>query len=340
MSSDLHCLHKHPCGGIFCGRHTLYFSTAKNITSINNKISLESLNYDKSRKQIVCTGYSPESGFSGLLIFNGNHTERDEIKESSFSPIQLYQYENTYLMNSAQVLSDGQSYLTELGFYDTNQKKIIKTVRIPGGVEYISGNGPKAYVSSYQFPNKGQDSILKKSNIYEFDLVTKEYRKIFSEDQDYVPFSVEYHDGYLYGVYQSALNVPKDAPQNLFVKIDLKTGNIVKKVQLSEYARDLVFSADGNYAYVTHFYGLFQDITMKNPITRIDLHTFEAKDYPGDYRAVSILEQNGKLCIGDDLTSKLTVLNEQTLEVEKTIQLDIAPIFLANESRSGKEHVQ
>lgn len=336
------------------GNNVLFFSDTHNVgvldlnqekvSLLKNEIFLQSLNFDRNRKQIVAPGYSPDSNFAGLLYFDGEKKEKIDIvhQEKGFAPIRLYQYENTYLMNSAQALMDGPLQITELGFYDTKENKMVKKIRIPGIVQDISGNGSKAYVSSYNFPGDGTEKgVRNKSNIYEIDLVTKEFRKVFKEDQDYVPFEIEYQNGYLYGVYQSALNVPKDAPQNLFVKIDLKTGEIVQKIQLSDNARDLVFSADGKYAFVTHFYALFnKDIKIANPLTRIDLSTFNITDIRGDYRAVSILEQNGKIYIGDDLAHKLTVINEHSLKVEKTIQLEISPIYLANETHSGNQHVQ
>lgn len=308
---------------------------------ISNKIFLQSLNYDKNLKQVVAPGYSPDSNFSGLIYLENNKITKADLKQPGFAPIQLYQYRNMYIMNSAQVLKEGLLDNTELVFYDTSKNQIVKKIRIPGIVKDVSGNGSKAYVSSYQFPDESKYGVSKKSNIYEFDLETLQYRKILPQDQDYVPFRIEYHDGYLYGVYQDIINTPKDAPQNKLVKIDLKTGEILKSIQLSDNSRDLIFTQDGKYAIVTHFYALFnRDILIKDPLTIVDLQTYESKELAGDYRAASIINQNGKIYIGDDLNKKITVLDEKSLKQDKVISMDIAPLYLANETKSGKQHGQ
>lgn len=315
-----------------------------NVTVISNKTFLQSINFDKQKNLIVAPGYSPEAGFAGLIYFNEDHQNKEKIagKNQGFAPIRLYQYQNFYLMNSAEVLSENGITITNLGLYDTSTKKIIEEFKVPGMVKAITGNGTKAYLSSYTFPgDEYSKGTKKKSNIYEIDLVKRQVRKIFPEDQDYAPFELQVYNGYLYGVYQSAKNVPENAPQNLLVKIDLNSGQIIQKVQLNDYARDLAFSKDGRYAYVTHIYALFnQSITIDKPLTQVDLKTFKTKEIEGNYRAISIVEHDGKLLIGDDLDSSLTIVDEQTLKVEKKIPLKIKPLYLADQNKSGNQHVQ
>lgn len=306
------------------------------VSYIENRITLECLQFDKNQKQLVATAYSPESRFDGFVYFDVSGKGREDVNfvkrfDKPFAPVYWYQYENIYLMNSAIALGDGVGSVTELGFFDTKERKMIKTFQVPGIVQDITGNGPKAYVTSYNNPEEAQ----KRSNIYEVDLITKEFRKVFAEDQDYVPLEIGYQHGFLYGVYQYVKDlIPKDGPQNLFVKIDPKTGEIVQKLQLSENARDLAFSSDGKYAFVTHY---AQDQSkLAHPLTRIDLDTFKATDIPGDYRPISMLEHNGKLYIGDSFSKCLLVVNEQSLQVEKTIPLPIFPIYLVNENGRSK----
>ncbi|MGG2094638.1 hypothetical protein AB1283_18900 [Bacillus sp. S13(2024)] len=84
-------------------KNKLFFSDAHNLgildlnqddlSLVKNKIFLQSLNYDKKKKQIVVPGYSPDSNFAGLLYFNGDKTEEVNFlnQEKGFAPIQLYQ---------------------------------------------------------------------------------------------------------------------------------------------------------------------------------------------------------------------------------------------------------
>lgn len=80
--------------------------------------------------------------------------------------------------------------------------------------------------------------------------------------------------------------------------------------------------------------------TIDKPLSQVNLKTFETKSIRGDFRVISIVEHNGKLYLGDEINSSITVLDEQTLKVEKKVPLQIRPIYIADENRSGNQHVQ
>lgn len=328
------------------GPNYLYMSDLRNIGVLDlsqqkvsiykSSVFLQSMTYDKERKRIVAPGYSPEQKFAGLMLFEGGKSKQLDLEDEGFGPVHIYQHENLYVMDSARVQTEGPLQAKEIIIYDIDKNTTVKKFMIPGQIKAIAGSGTKVYVSAYYYPYFKELQGGYKSNIYEIDLETQNMRPIFPKDQLVVPFQIGLHNGQLYGVYNRVDNIPPDAPQNLFVKIDPKSGEVLQKVKLTDNARDLVFSADGNYAFVSHFYMLAnQDVKIDNPVSRVDLQTFGVKKLEGDYRAAAILEHQGKIYLGSDLQPELTVLDESTLQVEKTLQVEMLPVYLANESKSG-----
>lgn len=294
---------------------------------VKNSIFIQSLNYDKEKKRIVAPGYSPEQKFLGLLYVEG--TDLKKQSTSPFSPIHLYQFGTKYVMDSAQALKDGKIDITQIGVYDSNSDRMIKLLQVPGIVKDITGHESKAYISSYHSPGDAEYAgVPPKSNIYELDLDSHELRPIFKTDQQWVPFRLLFHDGYLYGVYQSARHVPKDAPQNILAKINPKTGTIEKTVQLSEFAKDLVVSTDGKSIFVTHFYELGSRVPIQNPLSKIDISTFQVDVLTDRFRAASLASHDYKLYVGSDLDSQLTVVDEKTFKVEKTINTKMPALYI------------
>ncbi|GIM45584.1 hypothetical protein DNHGIG_11330 [Collibacillus ludicampi] len=236
-------------------------------------------------------------------------------------------------MDSAQILHDENMQVTALGFYDVQAQNIVSTIHIPGVVQDITGSGNKAFVSSYYPPQVAIEDKLpeKKSNIYEVDLDTKAIRPIFKEDQKYVPLRIISGGPYIYGIFQgeSADFLPKDAPKNILVKIDPKTGTLLNQVKLLPYAKDLVLSSDGRNIFVTHFEKLASATPISVPISRVSTETFDVKEVTGNFRACSIVSMNGKIYVGDELNQQLTVIDEQTLRIEKTIPVKLSAIYLS-----------
>lgn len=294
---------------------------------INNPIFIQSLNYDKEKKRIVAPGYSPEQIFLGLLYVEG--TDLKKRSTSPFSPIHLYQYGRTYVMDSAQELKDGKMDITQIGVYDSSSERMIKLLQVPGIVKDITGFGTKAYLSSYLSPESAKIAgVPPKSNIYELDLHTYELRPVFHQDQKWIPFRLLFHDGYLYGLYQSANNVPIGAPQNQLVKMDPQKGTIEKTVQLSEFAKDMTLSTDGKSIFVIHYDQWGSKSPPSKPLTKVDLSTFQIKELTDPIRAVSLVSLDGKLYVGSDLDGKITVIDEKMFQVEKTIHAEIPAMYM------------
>ncbi|MFC4767623.1 YncE family protein [Effusibacillus consociatus] len=316
--------------------NVLYISDGHNLQEIDvdtndqkvikNTIFIQSLNYDKDKKKIVAPGYSP-GDFWGLLYVEG--TDLKKQSTLPFSPIHLYQFGTKYVMDSAQALNDGKIHTTQVGLYDSNSDRMIKLFQVPGIVKDIAGYESKAYISSYHSQENAQFAgVSPKSNIYELDLNSNELRPIFKNDQKWVPFKLLFQDGYLYGVYQSGRNVPKDATQNILAKINPKTGTIEKTVQLSKFAKDLVLSTDGKSIFVTHFDEWGSQETIQNPLSKIDLSTFQVDVLSDNLRAASIVSNENKLYVGSDLDGKITVVDEKTFKVEKTINTKIPAMYI------------
>ncbi|GIM44688.1 hypothetical protein DNHGIG_02370 [Collibacillus ludicampi] len=294
---------------------------------INNSIFIQSLNYDKEKKRIVAPGYSPEEKFLGLLFVEG--TDLKKKSTSPFAPIHLYQYGNTYVMDSAQVLKDGKIDITQIGVYNSSTESMIKLLQVPGIVKDIIGFGSKAYISSYLSPESTQnEGVPPKSNIYELDLHSYKLRPIFHQDQKFVPFRLLFHDGYLYGVYQSANNVPIEAPQNQLIKIDPQKGVIEKTVQLPIFAKDMTLSSDGKSIFVTHFDQWGSQDLLEKPLSKVDLSTFQVDELTYPIRAVSLVSLNGKLYVGNSIDRNIVVIDEKTFKVEKTIQAEIPAMYM------------
>lgn len=297
---------------------------------VENNIFLQSISYDNLKKEIVGGGLSPESNFVGLIYFTHNETHKKDTTRP-FIPIHIYQYKNLYLMDSAQALKDGNMDATSLGFYDTNTNKIISTIQVPGIVKDITGDGSKAYVTSYLSPGSAKlEGVTQKSNIYEIDMENKIVHPLYKTDQKWVPFKLLAYHGYLYGVFQSAQNVPYEAPQDILVKININNGNIIKEVKLSKYAKDLVLSTDGNSIFVSHFEGLGSKIEIKTPLSCIDLATFKVTEIQDNFRVSCLTTLNGKLYVGDEMNNLLTVIDEKSHKVNNIIKLKIPAIYITN----------
>lgn len=330
-------------------QNLLYLSDAKNVGVLdldqqqvkimeNDSIFIQSLNYDKERKRIVAPGYIPGAKFAGLLLFDGEKSKEFDLEDEGFAPVHFFQHGDYYVMDSARVLSEGPYMVTETIIYDIQQNTAVKKFMIPGQVKDIVGAGETVYVSSYYYPKSNELQGKYKSNIYEINLRTKEMRKVFQQDQISVPFKLVVRNGGLYGVYHSATNIPPEAPQDLFVKIDPEKGEVVQKVKLAPHAKDVVISADGKHAYVSHFYMWSnQEVSIEDPLSQVDLQSFEAKKIQGNYRAASLLEQKGKIYVGSDLRPEITVLDEQSVQVEKTLEVELRPLYMANENKSGTQ---
>lgn len=308
---------------------------------VRNKVFLQSIQFDQQTGDVLAPGYARNPAFVGLITVNGTDKKEVSIKDQGFGPIRLYQHEKTLLMNSAQVQKVGDADATELAFFNRDTGKLDNKQKIKGIVQSITGEGSTAYLAAQHFPGKDSSAPVKHSNIYAVDMNSKSLRPIFSEDQQFVPLELGMKNGKLYGVYETYSNAAVSSPQDQFVLLDPTTGETKKKVDLNPYARDLSFSADGKYAYIAHNYAMFNpEVKVKAPITRINLETFAVSTLSGDFRAATMVEWNNKLYVGDELKKQITVINEDTFQIEKTIPLEIPPIYLASKTEAGNQHIQ
>jgi len=308
---------------------------------VRNKVFLQSIQFDQQTGDVLAPGYARNPAFVGLITLNGTDKKEVSIKDQGFGPIRLYQHEKTLLMNSAQVQKVGDADATELAFFNRDTGKLDNKQKVKGIVQSIAGEGSTAYLAAQHFAGKDSSTPVKHSNIYAVDMNSKSLRPIFSEDQAFVPLELGVKNGQLYGVYETYPNGAVSSPQDQFVLLDPATGETKKKVDLNPYARDLSFSADGKYAFIAHNYAMFNpEAKVKAPITRINLETFAVDTLEGDFRAANMVEWNHKLYVGDELKKQITVIDGNTLQIEKTIPLEIPPIYLASKTESGNQHIQ
>jgi hypothetical protein len=318
----------------------LDLSTGK-MEVVRNKLFLQSIQFDKRTGNVLAPVYSPDPVFLGLLEFHGSKKKEIHLEDEGFAPIRLYQYENSILTNSARALREGDATVTEVAFFNLDTGKLEQKQVIKGIVRSFAGEGNLAYIAAHHYPGENPSALTKHSNIYEVDMKAKSLRPIFPENQAYVPLEIGVKNGKLYGVYQTYPNDKIGYKKDQFVWIDPATGETKKTVDLNPYARFLRFSTDGKYAYVSHLYAIFNpESNVKAPLSRINLETFEVDTLEGSFRAASMAEWDHKLYVGDELKNTITVIDEETFQIEKTIPSEISPVYLASRHDAGNQHIQ